>query len=235
MSNIQLKHLHVTSCPSTQDTLKELIQDNSSHHKNFLVTTETQTQGRGTHSRKWDALSHSLAFSFNIKAHSIPSLTSSEMSLLVAFFLKEHYSIDIFLKWPNDLINAKGEKCCGILIEEWHNMYLCGIGINLYPSKDEKIPTYSTPGGFLFKDEVEIEKKELASIIVNYIHGHRITEQQRVLKEWESLCSHLNQKVINESNGVEYLFHGLGSNGQALLKKEDEIIEHYSGSLLFLF
>ena len=119
---------------STNDIALKLIKKNIT--KPTLVTTETQTNGRGRVGKKWISkkgnLFISLFFKFDQK-----KINSKKFAILNAILLKKALSKiiskKIEIKWPNDLLLNK-KKFCGILQEviRFNNFdyLIVGIGLN---------------------------------------------------------------------------------------------------------
>ncbi len=119
---------------STNDIALKLIKQSVS--KPTLVTTEKQTNGRGTIGKKWISkkgnLFISLFFQFDQK-----KINFKQFAILNALILKKviskTISKNIKIKWPNDLMFNK-MKICGILQEvikfENFDYLIVGIGLN---------------------------------------------------------------------------------------------------------
>ena len=127
---------------STNDTALKLIKKNITNPT--LVTTEKQTNGRGTVGKKWVSekgnLFISLFFKFDQK-----KINFKQFAILNAFLLKKviskNISKKIRIKWPNDLLFNK-KKLCGILQEliRFNNFdyLIVGIGLNTNTAPENK-------------------------------------------------------------------------------------------------
>ena len=119
---------------STNDTALKLIKKNITNPT--LVTTEKQTNGRGTVGKKWVSekgnLFISLFFKFDQK-----KINFKQFAILNAFLLRKVLSKiipkKIKIKWPNDLL-VNQRKFCGILQEvikfDNFDFLIVGIGLN---------------------------------------------------------------------------------------------------------
>ncbi len=133
-------HIHFNEIDSTNSFL---LRGNYTH--GTIVTSETQTAGRGRKKHKWmDIPHHSFIFSILLKFSDISKLSylSLVVGLCVVESVKEVYKFflknepDIYIKWPNDILIKKNNqigKLAGILIEskkneEWN--IIIGIGLN---------------------------------------------------------------------------------------------------------
>ena len=132
---------------STNDTALKLIKKNII--KPTLVTTESQTSGRGRVGKKWISkkgnLFISLFFKFDKKKTNF-----KQFAILNAFLLKKVLSKTIpkkiKIKWPNDLL-VNQRKFCGILQEVIRfnddDYLIVGIGLNTNKAPKNK-SFYST-------------------------------------------------------------------------------------------
>lgn len=218
-----IRHIHVNECDSTQDLLKEQINNNQST-ENVLVSCEHQTLGRGRGENKWTAMKGTLCFSMNLTPHSVMSYTAIEVSVLIAKFFKTKNQ-ELKLKWPNDLWDTKLNKCGGILIQGSQNNFYAGIGINLF-SSDKNL-------GSVFEAEFEIEKQRWAYEIAEFILNNRYTSSTKLRQDWLHSCGHLNQEVEITETGEKHrgMFLGLGEYGEALVLIDNETQKFFNGSL----
>ena len=129
------------SIGSTNDYSVNLIE--KSHGRDLerldgtLILAERQTSGRGRFKHKWlspyGGLWFSLILITDIRPEELPNLT-----LITAFAISEAlmdiYSIDVDIKWPNDLYYGKS-KFGGILSElkkdDSFRIIILGVGINV--------------------------------------------------------------------------------------------------------
>jgi BirA family biotin operon repressor/biotin-[acetyl-CoA-carboxylase] ligase len=229
-----MKHIHLDSCESTQKHLIEMIKENKNTQESILVSCDTQISGVGQKQNSWDCYKYSLCLSCTIDANEVLTLTPLEMGVLICNYFNSSFKTKLRLKWPNDILNNKGEKVGGIIINKSGNSPLIlGMGLNLKSSKDEVVKDYSYKASFIFKeDEFNTNKAELAKRIYNSFVNNRLSPNQ-TLESWNMLCFHLNKQVTIRDNSKEYsgVFIGIGENGQALIKDESQTHELYSGSL----
>ena len=110
-----------------------------------LVVADEQTAGRGRWGRTWlSGREASLTFSLVLR----PDTTPEELGLLpltlgvaVADAIEELTSLDVSLKWPND-VTRDGRKLAGILVEtrvEGNKVaaVVAGVGVNVGWTNDE--------------------------------------------------------------------------------------------------
>jgi BirA family transcriptional regulator, biotin operon repressor / biotin---[acetyl-CoA-carboxylase] ligase len=218
-----LKQIHVNECDSTQEVLKEQLALHGPATK-VLVSCENQWQGRGRGSNLWQQTSGSLCFSMNLEPHGVISFTAIELSLLVVRFF-ETQGVQLQLKWPNDLWNADGIKCGGILVQNHQQQMLAGVGINLFSDQAEY--------GGIYHHRIPLERQKLAGQLAQYIHQHRYISTQELRIDWEKRCGHMRLPVTISEGGESWQgqFLGLGEHGEALLAAEAGIKHLYNGSL----
>ena len=119
---------------STNDIAIKLIKNNIS--RPTLITTESQTNGRGRIGKKWVSIKGNLFISIFFKFDQ-SKINFKQFAILNAFLLKKIISKTItkkiIIKWPNDLLFKK-QKFCGILqeVNKFNNLeyLIVGIGLN---------------------------------------------------------------------------------------------------------
>lgn len=216
-----IKQIHVSECDSTQDLIKEQLKELGGN-TNILISCDVQKAGRGRGVNQWSSLPGSLCFSMNIKPHVQPSFTSLELSVLIIKFFE---GSKLGLKWPNDVWNAQGKKCCGILIQNHGGNYLAGIGLNLWSDH----PDY----GGVYDSQFHFDKKSWAKELATFILENRFKETDTLRNEWESKCGHMGShvKVTEGEETIEGIFTGLGRHGEALISTAGHVQPIYNGSL----
>lgn len=216
-----IRQIHVDVCDSTQDLLKEQTTKGTDIN---LVSTNKQLKGRGRGSNIWQDMPGSLCFSLLINPHQTLSFTALEMSLLVARFF-EYEGCKLGLKWPNDLWDARGLKCGGILVQGSGSHLYAGIGLNLFSENKEF--------GGVYLESFEFDKKSWSMRIAEFILSNRYSDTEQLVKDWELRCPHMGNVVsITEGSEVaEGVFLGLGSAGEAKLRTFEGQKSYYNGTL----
>jgi len=212
-----MKHIHLNHCESTQDLLVKEYQNKRTHP--ILISTNSQSKGKGRGTNKWIHHGQSLAMSCTLEPNEILTLTPLEISVILAQFLKKH-QINIELKWPNDLFYQQ-KKVGGILLNNVDSKKLIvGIGLNLGFKNETH---HSIP--------LQTDQRTLSKEIYDFLREKRLNAK-KTRELWNSLCIHRNQIVTLKDNGeVKGIFKGLGENGQALIEIENKISHFYTGSL----
>lgn len=126
------------SLASTSSYIKEEFKKESISSDCLCVVAASQTQGRGQNNHSWFSPEGNLYISFGIKTNRALSKNFSSLPLtvgkIVHSFLKKNFSINCYLKWPNDIYFGC-RKLCGILCESMFQGnsigIVIGIGINV--------------------------------------------------------------------------------------------------------
>ena len=214
-----MKHEHFKKIDSTQKYLIDLIQNK----KNIdVVTSLSQTKGKGRGKNIWDSYKDSLLFSFVIAPSKKLSLTSLEISIHIINYFQAFLNInDLKLKWPNDILNEKGKKCAGIIVNIINDKAVVGIGINLGKNKFND-SAYKTRASYLTEKNYT-EKEKIAHMIslFQYISNNRISNKE-ILFKWTQSCFHLEKLVsITDDTTHTGVFKKLGPFGEAYLELQN--------------
>ena len=125
--------LYFETLDSTQTYLKQHFNDLSDR---TVVTTDTQTAGRGRFDRRWVSEPGGLYFSVLLKPTQTEFLANiTQLMALAVCQAAEKYGLTPNLKWPND-VQVSGKKLCGILSEAitQNGKIAClvlGVGVNV--------------------------------------------------------------------------------------------------------
>ena len=178
-----------------------------------LVVAERQTAGRGRRGRHWESPEGVNVFMTLILRPELHPSRISGMTLLAALALakaiKEMISVDVAIKWPNDVIVA-GKKVCGILTEmsseeNFVHYAVVGMGINVnQQSFPEELQEKATS---LFLETGEkIHRCALAARTVTYFGAYyRRYEKEGNLS---AFVSEYNQMLANRDREVR-VYYGM--------------------------
>jgi len=178
----------------------------------FSVYTYNQTQGRGQYGNSWTTLENkNLAFSLALAKDKCPldeNLLNYHTAETIRCFLAKLTQLDVFVKWPNDLILQK-KKVSGMLIEkkrfgsEWY--YIIGVGINVNQQDFTSLPS---AGSLWTQSGVHYELDNLAQSLNAFLFAHLLNfpPESQIL---ESYNAHLFKRG---ELGV-YEIEGLRQNG----------------------
>lgn len=115
---------------STMDDARRLVRQGAP--SGTVVVTDFQTAGRGRRAgREWvSPPRESLMFTVALYEPEDPVTRSLVMAVAVSRMLEQQFSLDVAVKWPNDVL-VRGRKICGILADHEGWLYL-GVGLNLW-------------------------------------------------------------------------------------------------------
>jgi BirA family biotin operon repressor/biotin-[acetyl-CoA-carboxylase] ligase len=209
-----------------------------------LVVAEEQTAGRGRKGHSWFSPARSgLYFSLVVRpgqpVAAWPLLTHVASVALVEtlkdFFRQKRVSLEIDIKWPNDvLISAK--KCAGILLEAGPGggespAAIVGVGLNVHEGsvppdlKDEAACLDEMAGGFVPRRQI------LVGFLKKFQNWYKIFEQgkrREVLDQWKSLSSMWDGAAVwisDEAGRRPAVTCGLDENGALLVRTAEGTVE----------
>ena len=163
---------------STNNTAIRIIRNSNLYYG--MVSSETQSNGRGQYGKKWVSYKGNLFVSFFLRLENL-TITFKQLTklncLLVKRLLSMYYKKKIIYKKPNNLLIDK-KKVCGVLQEtifKFSKKYLIiGIGINLIKSPYiKKYPTtslYELLNKKISKNEVEKDLKKIFELKMSKLY-----------------------------------------------------------------
>lgn len=129
---------------STNSQLMQKIHSGTELQPGSVLVAEAQTNGRGRRGRSWySPFGASLYFSLYWRLEQGIAAAmglSLVVAISVARVLRQHYKLDVTLKWPND-VYIDGKKLSGILVElagqaQAECDVIIGIGMNIQLPED---------------------------------------------------------------------------------------------------
>ena len=219
-----IKHLRLESCDSTQNQLK--LQEPL--ETNVLISTLNQFSGKGRHSNEWIKQKYSLSFSFTMKPIDPLSWHSLQTSVLMRKWILQEWNSEIKLKWPNDLVNLKGEKIGGLIHEHTHGVMIIGIGLNVFRDINDHYES-------LLTTLPQKNEHDLALECAQFQFKYSPLTPKEIKNNFESFCFHQNKQVsITENNQlIEGIFKGLGDWGEALIQTSEGEKKIYNVTLRY--
>ncbi len=192
------------------DKAKTLVKKSASHLS--VVIAENQTTGRGRMDRKWFSSKGGLWFTLILKPQIPPSLAyiyNFAASLSLSKSLRKLFDLDIFVKWPNDLL-LNGKKLAGLLSEmatrgdmiEYINI---GIGLNI-----NNMPQKYEPKAISLKDVLNknlSRKLILETFLDDFETRIQTIECKEIISEWKKMTSTIGSQVRIET--LTEVFEGL--------------------------
>ncbi len=198
---------------STNNKARELAADGGG--EGIVVIAKSQTQGRGRHRRVW----HSPEGGLYLSALLYPreKRRASDLSILAGAALAQSVkqllpkSKDVTVKWPNDCL-VGWKKVAGVLCEflgeDYFNLCVVGIGINVNVADEELKKFQGNPFGatsFLGETGGQFPLDETAHIVVNKLFQlYRIYQTQGLAPiqyVWEKNCAFIGKKVELRESG----------------------------------
>mgnify|MGYP001029970589 FL=1 len=230
---------------STMITARELA--NKSGEIGTIVWAKNQTEGRGRQGKSWVSPPGNLYFSFIRESEQLSkNLLFSPVyitSLSLAETIEEisSSSIDLFIKWPNDLL-VNGSKIAGILIERFlsfnkKDLLNIGVGVNVNNSPNNV--GYITTN--LKKENVNISPKDLLLCFFENLSRnekkYNTQGLELILKKWKKYSHNKGDKLKVKlgNNNLEGIFEDIDKNGALiLLLKNGKTETIYAGDVFVL-
>lgn len=206
-----------------------------------VVLADEQTKGRGRFGRIWHSPNNfGLWFSIVLRPELEPQnlgILSLLPSVAIAQAVKDIYSKEVGLKWPNDvLLNHKKiagvlseTKCCG----EKVNFLILGVGVNLMQNKDDFPQDIRNKATSMF---IETGLKPhridiLASILSNMNELYVGTERggmPYLIEKWRRYAVGLGEQVIMQKGDDDIVtgkFENISIDGSAIIRLDDGKIQ----------
>lgn len=222
---------------STNDEALHLTSGAKGHK--YIVTAQKQNSGRGRRGRGWVGLEGNLFMSMAVE---MEPCKWGQAVFVVSLSLLETVrtlfpTVDIKLKWPNDVLVA-GRKISGILLEKGEGGYLViGIGVNI--KKAPQIEGVIYPAVSLAELGYETDRitflKKYMDIFDKNVNGWNTcgfgTIRQRWLADVKGLGCEIRVRTDKEEK--DGIFEGVDENGLLLLKTNDKTEKIYAGDVFF--
>ena len=172
-----MKIIKLNATDSTNSYLKRLLAKDILDDLTVVVSKH-QTKGKGRNGNIWaNEASLNLAFSIYKKFSNLEVkdkfMLNVISSISVFQLLKENNLEKLKIKWPNDIMTAKG-KISGILIEnslkgKLINYSIIGVGINVNQKKFKDLPNATS---LLIETGLEYSLDLLASRLAEIFHSN---------------------------------------------------------------
>lgn len=210
--------------------------------ESLWLRADQQGGGRGRMGRDW------VSPSGNLYASTIARLLPGDppaSSLAFVAGLAAHETIKLIapdvaiqLKWPNDVLSAKGEKLCGILLERSGDAIIAGFGINLisHPA-DIGRPVSDLRALGANPPEAQAVCEILADQFAAWLQKWRQQPLANLLGAWEAAAHPKGTALrVNLPDGeqIDGLFAGLSDDGALSLRLADGAIRAIHAADIFL-
>lgn len=201
---LQHRIFYFNELESTMDKARELAKNGAPHLS--VIIADNQTASRGRLNRKWFSSRGGLWMTPVLKPDTPPVMAyifNFAASLSLSKSLRELHGLDVFVKWPNDLL-LNGKKLVGILSEmetrgdmvEFVNI---GIGINV-----NNTPQRYEPKAISLRDvlgEPVSRKAILEHFLETFETCLRTMDNRSVINEWKKVTATIGSRVRVETLG----------------------------------
>jgi BirA family transcriptional regulator, biotin operon repressor / biotin---[acetyl-CoA-carboxylase] ligase len=206
------------------------------------LRADAQDSGRGRQGRHWESPEGNMFASTIVRLHSTDpeAATLAFVAGLAAFDAIRLIAPDIAiqLKWPNDVLNSKAEKICGILLERTGDAVVAGFGINLrsHPENlDRPANDLTTLGANPPPAQAVVEI--LADSFAIWLNRWRTVELGSIMRNWEA-AAHAHGKALSvklpDGTELQGLYAGLADDGALRLCLADGAIRAIHAADIFL-
>ncbi|CUX31815.1 biotin--[acetyl-CoA-carboxylase] ligase [Clostridium sp. C105KSO13] len=226
---------------STNTRAKQLGEEGALH--GTIVVAEEQSAGRGRRGRAWKSpIGSNIYMSILLRPEDIPPVKAPMLTLVMGLStaegLREYTSLDIQIKWPNDII-LEGKKLAGILTEmstevDFINYIVIGTGINVnmkqLPAEvaEKATSLRLETGRFMRRSEI------IAIIMKKFEKNYQIFMENKDLGQLQEKYNNLlitrEKEVRIIGTREEYGGYALGINekGELMVRKSDGAVETVS-------
>ena len=208
-------------CESTMDEAKKL--DASSWGR---VLSLNQATGRGRRDTKWETFEGSLACTWIIPFSDNEILYPGLLQTSIGSALSS--ALGCNCKWPNDLIDERGIKLGGVLIESSTSESAVRIGVGI--NRDSTVVDGTEVSGWL-EHSSEIELMDvfvlvdaaIASLFESHPNSSPMVESELLEISWKGLANYLSRGVFIECDVGSCRVVGLSVDGRLELEASGEV------------
>jgi len=206
------------------------------------LRADAQDGGRGRLGRIWESPKGNLFASVIVRLRDTdPSPAGvAFVTAVAAYDAVRHMApqVDIFLKWPNDIMAHDGSKLCGILLERASDAVIVGIGLNLvwHPQNlERKVSDLRTLGAT--PPDAQTALEILAEAFTRYLDVWRMSGLGSIVRHWEANAHPLGTALsakLPDGAQVDGLYAGLDDDGALHLRLADGSIRAIHAADVFL-
>lgn len=239
-SNLKTKNLGRTVVYFPVVTSTMIPAENLKDHKNFVVVATQQVSGHGRSDNVWISPKGCAMFTLPLNL-SLTSRLGQRMSILqhmaslaVVHSIRKHpsySSLDLRLKWPNDIYFENDKKIGGVLVNTTIQgsaaLAFIGIGVNVSNQR----PTVCINSAI--ESHNALTGDTLPLVCTEKVIAGTLSELERLLDDFEkngskrflelyySYWLHNEQKVLISSLKKEAIIHGLDDYGFLIVQTVD--------------
>ncbi len=206
------------------------------------LRADAQDGGRGRLGRIWESPKGNLFASVIVRLRDTdPAPAGLAFVTAVAAYeairqMAPH--VDVFLKWPNDILAHDGSKICGMLLERASDAVVVGIGLNLvwHPQNlDRKVSDLRTLGAT--PPDAQTALEIMAETFARHLNIWRQSGLDSIVRYWEAQAhprgTALSAKLPDGAQ-VDGLYAGLDADGALQLRLADGSIRAIHAADVFL-
>lgn len=192
---------HYDAVESTNDTLKEILDENL--EEGLVVWADRQAAGKGRHGRAWASPAGGLYLSVLLRPKEAHAQILGLLAGMPLVKMLRHFGVFAVLKWPNDAI-FQGRKLAGILSEGVYRRDLyhvvLGVGINTNTEFD-RLPADVQAKATSLKREVNlfVANEEALEYFLEQLDDvysrYRHTPAALMMKEYRGACGTIGKRV----------------------------------------
>ena len=206
------------------------------------LRADAQDGGRGRLGRIWESPKGNLFASVIVRLRNTdPSPAGlAFVTAVAAHDAIRHIApqVDVFLKWPNDILAHDGSKICGMLLERASDAVVVGIGLNLvwHPKNlDRKVSDLRTLGAA--PPDAQAALEILAEAFARHLNIWRQLGLDSIVRYWEAQAhprgTALSAKLPDGAQ-VDGFYAGLDEDGALQLRLADGSIRAIHAADVFL-
>jgi BirA family biotin operon repressor/biotin-[acetyl-CoA-carboxylase] ligase len=222
-------HILDTVESTNNHAIQQIRNGNASHGDAWMAMV--QTQGKGQRNRHWESLpGENILMSVVVRPGYMDRMSPFLFQALVAIacrdFLAKHIEIDVYVKWPNDII-INDRKAGGVLIE---NIYrgnswdwaVVGLGINVNQVEFGGLSEKATSLKLALGKQYDVNELAdgLRSFIISFLHKNESCSLEERLNLYQNVMYRLGSKVLFDQDGKKFHAIVLGVNQEGELRVE---------------
>ena len=244
-TNIKYKNFfnEIIYYPSTKSTNSDIWSLYKKLPEKYLIITDNQIAGRGRGLNSWlSTMNKSITCSFILdQIYSTESFNFHSLIIPLSIIkgIKKYLSIDLQIKWPNDIM-YNNFKIGGVLIEtkQYSKKYVFNIGIGINVNEDINDFNNTLKNKAISLKMItgnSIQREQLLGCILNELHDIINNDNLNQIKyDWLKSCNHINRDIIfmYKQKSIKGLFQTINDYGQAMIKYNQKLIP-YEGAIKF--
>ena len=218
--------LYAYALPSTQAVM---FQYGHSLPASAICVTDIQSQGKGRGDNQWDSPPGCLMFTLNCslaKGESVPMVQYLGCLAIrqAVGLIPEYGSLDVRIKWPNDIYVNKSIKIGGILCQSVfrNGAFQISIGIGLNVDNAQPTTCLNALANTSVRREVLLARivERFETLFLDFVENG-FTPQMK--KDYEAGWLHTGQVVhLQDKGGREAVIEGIGVNSGGCLVAIDK-------------